>query len=77
MLTFQLDKEVKETKRDTDSVMVVSDEAKEILSKTHDNVFSAVDYVNSTAISFLSKIDGLETINDEIDKAIFGLWKRA
>jgi len=70
MLTFQLDKEVQETRRDTDDVMVVSDEAKKILSKTHDNVFSAVDYVNSTAISFLSKIDGLETINDETDKAI-------
>ena len=72
MLTFQLDKEIKVTKRDTssDAVMVVSDEAKKILSKTHDNVLSAVEYVNSTAISFISKIDGLETINDETDKAI-------
>jgi len=66
MLTFQLDKEIK---RDN-GVVEVSDEAKKILSKTHDNVLSAVDYINSTAISFLPKIDGLEMINDETDKAI-------
>jgi len=66
MLTFQLDKEIK---HDNGSVEV-SDEAKKILSKTHDNVLSAVDYINATAISFLSKIDGLEAINDETDKAI-------
>ncbi|AHJ13969.1 response regulator [Sulfurospirillum multivorans] len=68
MLTFQLDKEIK---RDTTSSSVeMSDETKKILSKTHDNVQSAVDYINSTAISFLSKIDGLEIINDDTDKAI-------
>ena len=66
MLTFQLDKE----SIHDNGVIEVSSEAKKILSKTHDNVLSAVDYINNTAISFISKIDGLETINDELDKAI-------
>jgi two-component system chemotaxis response regulator CheY len=66
MLTFQLDKEIKHN----NGVVEVSDEAKKILSKTHDNILSAVEYINSTAISFIPKIDGLEMINDETDKAI-------
>ena len=68
MLAFQLDKEIKQEK--TLETVNVSDEAKEILSKTHDTILNAVDYVNSTAISFVSKIDSLEIINDETDKAI-------
>ena len=66
MLVFQLDKEIKHN----NGVVEVSDEAKKILSKTHDNILSAVEYINSTAISFIPKIDGLEMINDETDKAI-------
>lgn len=78
MLTFQLDKEAptaKPSQNNAEAVLEVSDEAKKILAKTHDNVLSAVDYVNSTAISFFSKIDGLETINDETDKAILAFEK--
>ena len=71
MLTFQLDKEIK---RDNGAVEV-SDEAKKILSKTHDNVLSATEYINTTAISFMSKIDGLEAINDETDNAILEFEK--
>lgn len=68
MLAFQLDKEIKQEK--PLETVNVSDEAKEILAKTHDTILNAVDYVNSTAISFVSKIDSLEIINDETDKAI-------
>jgi len=64
MLSFQLDIEVKK------AVVEVSDEAKKILSKSHDNALSATEYIENSAISFMSKIDGLETINDETDKAI-------
>lgn len=66
MLTFQLDKEIQHD----NGIVKISDEAKKILSKTHENVLSAVDYINTTAISFLPKIDGLEMIDDEIDRAI-------
>jgi len=76
MLTFQLDREIQEVKQPSnDSVLEISDEAKKILAKTHDTVLSAVDYVNSTAVSFFSKIDGLEIINDETDKAILAFEK--
>lgn len=64
MLSFQLDFEVKKTS------IEVSDEAKKILSKTHDNVLCATDYIENSAISFMGKIDGLEAINDETDRAI-------
>lgn len=71
MLTFQLDKEIK----CDNGTVSFSDETKKILSKTHDNVLSAVDYINNTAISFLSKIDGLEAINYETDNAILDFEK--
>ncbi len=64
MLSFQLDIEVKK------AGIIVSDEAKKILSKTHDDVTCAREYIENTAISFMAKIDGLEEINDAADKAI-------
>ncbi|MDD3343724.1 MAG: response regulator [Sulfurospirillaceae bacterium] len=66
MLSFQLDIKIKALKEE----MIISDEAKKILAKSHDNVLCASEYIETTAISFLPKIDGLELINDEIDKAI-------
>lgn len=65
MLSFQLSFNVKTTN------IEVSDEAKKILSKTHYNTVSAEEYIENTAVSFMNKIDGLEAMNDEIDKAIF------
>lgn len=66
MLTFQLDKEmIREN-----GFVEISDEAKKILKKTHENLLSAVDYIDTTAISFMPKIDALEAINDETDNAI-------
>lgn len=70
MLSFQLDIEVKK------AVIEVSDEAKKILSKSHDNALCATDYIENSAISFMSKIDGLEAINDETDKAILDFEQR-
>lgn len=64
MLSFQLDIEVKK------AVVAMSDETKKILSKSHDNVLCATEYIENCAISFIGKIDGLEAINDETDKAI-------
>lgn len=64
MLSFQLDIEVKK------ATIAMSDEAKIILSKSHDNVLCATEYIENCAISFMGKIDGLEAINDETDKAI-------
>ncbi|MDD2384402.1 MAG: response regulator [Sulfurospirillaceae bacterium] len=69
MLSFQLDYEVKKAS------IEVSDEAKKILGKTHNNTICAAEYIENSAISFMGKIDGLETINDEMDKAILDFEK--
>lgn len=69
MLSFQLDMEAKKEE------MIISDEAKKILTKSHDNVLCARDYIENTAISFMAKIDGLEAVNDETDKAILEFEK--
>lgn len=71
MLAFSLDKMVKPEV----SKMEISEDVKKVLTKTHDNVLSAADYVESTAISFLPKIDSLEQINDETDNAILNFEK--
>ena len=71
MLSFQLEKEVQKATMHIE----VSDEAKKILSKSHDNVLSAAEYIESTAIPFMEKIDGLDSINDEIDSAILRFEK--
>ena len=71
MLTIQLDKEIKRN----NGVVEISDEAKKILAKTHNNAMNAEEYINTTAISFLPKIDGLEMINDETDNAILAFEK--
>lgn len=71
MLAFSLDKMVKPEV----SKMEISEDVKKVLTKTHDNVLSAAEYVESTAISFLPKIDSLEQINDETDNAILNFEK--
>lgn len=72
MLSFALDKASPLVTKDN---LVISDEVKEVLNKTHTNVLGAADYVENTAISFMPKIDSLEMINDEIDKAILDFEK--
>ena len=71
MLAFSLDKVVKPEV----SKIEISEDVKKVLTKTHDNVLSASEYVESTAISFLPKIDSLEQINDETDNAILSFDK--
>lgn len=70
LLTFQLDKMANTQKDDTKEILEISDEKKKILSKMHNNAVGAAEYVNEIAIAFMGKIDGLEYINDETDKAI-------
>jgi len=72
MLSIQLDKGRIEEKL---SVSSLSEEAQKILSKTHDDVLSAQDYVQSTAISLMPKIDALEALNEETDSAILAFEK--
>jgi len=71
MLAFSLDKMVKPEVLK----MEISDDVKKVLTKTHDNILSAVDYVENTAIAFLPKIDSLEQINDETDNSIVAFEK--
>ncbi|QIR75616.1 response regulator [Sulfurospirillum diekertiae] len=70
MLSFQLDMDIKSSVEVKKESVEVSAEAKKILAKTHDNALCATEYIENTAISFMGKIDGLESINDETDKAI-------
>lgn len=70
-LAFQLDKMTfVQTSDENKESIEISDDTKKILSKTHVETFAAADYVNSTAISLMEKIDGLESINDETDESI-------
>lgn len=71
MLCFALDKEMHVHEK----VSTISDEVKEVLTKTHITILSATDYLENTAISFLPKIDALEMINDEIDRSIVAFEK--
>ena len=66
MLAFALDKALKPEV----SKIEISEDVKKILTKTHNDVLSAAEYVENTAIAFLPKIDSLEQINDETDTAI-------
>lgn len=72
MLSFSLDKATSPVAKEH---LEISDEAKEVLTKTHTNALAASDYVENTAIAFMPKIDSLEMINDEIDKAILDFEK--
>lgn len=73
MLSFQLDiKSSVEVKKES---VELSSEAQKILTKSHDNALCASEYIENSAISFMSKIDGLEAINDETDKAILDFEK--
>ncbi len=74
LLCFSLEK-MKCSTSSSPQGMEISDEVREVLSKTHNNALNAVDYVESTAIAFIPKIDSLEMINDEIDKSILSFEK--
>jgi two-component system chemotaxis response regulator CheY len=71
MLAFQLDKE----QLPMTQCVAISDEVQKILTKSHDNVLNAQDYVENTAVAFMPKIDALEAINDETDRAILTFEK--
>lgn len=75
MLSFQLDVDIKSSVEVKKESIELSAEAKKILTKTHDNALCASEYIENTAISFMGKIDGLEAINDETDKAILDFEK--
>ncbi len=75
MLSFQLDMDIKSSVEVKKESVELSAEAKKILTKTHENALCASEYIENTAISFMGKIDGLEAINDEIDKAILDFEK--
>ena len=64
MLAFDLNKIVPQ------ELLEIDDTTKAILTKTHDTVLSARDYIEETALSFVSKVENLDEINDEADRAI-------
>ncbi|MBE0497187.1 MAG: response regulator, partial [Campylobacterales bacterium] len=50
--------------------LVIDEEAKHILSKTHENGINAREYVDTTAVSFLPKIEALEDLEYRLDTAL-------
>ena len=48
----------------------LDDDTKEILSKTHFNKITAAEFIESTAIEFMDKIEDLYEIEDKIDEAL-------
>ncbi len=70
-LSFKLTK-ITETKKET---ILIADETKNILSKTHNNNPTAQEYVENTAISIMPKIDSLEKIENSLDAYIISFEK--
>lgn len=65
-LSFRLPK-AKQVSKEEIKKIEVSDYEQDILSKTHFNKTPAIDYVESTAISLIDKIDSLENIEISIE----------
>lgn len=57
------------------NVYKLDDTTKNILSKTHFEKISAQEYVNSTALEFMSKIEDLYEIEDKIDETVINFEK--
>ncbi len=64
-----------ETSTDTKTTIETSTDTKDILSKTHYDNPTAEQYVESTAIALMPKIESLEEIEEEISEAIFNFEK--
>lgn len=69
-LHFCLPKETQEKE-----VLCVAQEAKEILSKTHEGNLGAREYVEQTAVSILPKIEALELLEDRLDAMVIAFEK--
>jgi two-component system chemotaxis response regulator CheY len=76
-LSFELAKNIKITeeiedleKNYTNEQMSLNDDTARILTKTHIDNPTAVEYVENTAISILPKLENLEQIEDELDNVI-------
>ncbi len=67
VLSFRLNKAVQmhQDKASVNAKVMTQDQ--EILSKTHFNKITAAEYVESTAIVLMDKIESLETIEDRLD----------
>jgi len=66
-LSFALSKQEINTKTEDSQNMQISNYQKDILSKTHFNKISASEYIQSTAISLIDKVEDLENIEDELE----------
>ena len=65
-LSFKL-KKIQEIKKE---IVILNDETKNILAKTHIDNPTAEEYVEQTAISIMPKIDSLEKIEDSLSNLI-------
>ncbi|MEA3374364.1 MAG: response regulator [Campylobacterota bacterium] len=58
------------SEKPSEELLEIDDETQKILGKTHFNKISAAEFVEMTAISYMSKIDSLIEIEDQIDEAL-------
>lgn len=75
-LSFRLPKAKSISKEEVEKIDV-SDYTQDILSKTHFNKTPAIDYVESTAISIIDKVENLEDLEYSIDASAIEFEKEA
>lgn len=63
--------------RVANNVSNLDDETKNILSKTHFNKITAIEYVESTPIELVNKLENLYEMEDRIDQAILQFEKNS
>lgn len=61
--------------KDESNIIKIDEETKKVLSKTHNEAISAIEYIEETAISILPKIDSLEEIENNLDDLIINFEK--
>lgn len=61
--------------KDESNIIKIDEETKKVLSKTHNEAISAIEYIEETAISILPKIDSLEEIENKLDDLIINFEK--
>ncbi len=67
-LSIKLTKKAEE--KSSSNISKLDDETKAILSKTHDDKISASEFIESTPIEFVTKIEDLYELENQIDEAL-------
>jgi two-component system chemotaxis response regulator CheY len=75
ILSFKLNKSVQIEAKNVSTENEIKTYDQEILSKTHFNKITAIEYVEMTAIGLMDKIESLEMIEEDLDRALIDFEK--